>query len=418
MPARRPGKKRSRRDAFSQHWAYLTAAGGEDRLLHFLGGGASRIGEGVVMVEGRPKDARGEPIEPAFARQAMSTGGDAVPIEEAALARALAQEMTGALRKGPAPWTLQVIAPDSSARAQDPRQRIAAAVDETITEALDRALPRKIADAFVDSADEAEWLAQIWIVNDEQALTGFTRVTGALSRWPAGRTPLADRLEATSRAELKLAEAFDWLGLSPDKGEVVVDLGALSGAWTQALHRQGARVLMVDAHPPKLGISPKKVTPIEASPFVFAPDETVDWLCMHLNRRPLDAAKVIAKWGRRAWARHVLASFPLLGENAAAELEQILQILDDAGWRGLRARQLYFDGEEVTVYGWLDPKRLAGGPKAPFRPRAHDRRQVTELIARERTGREVRGSALRGASSPRGRPSHGRRPGPRRGPRG
>jgi 23S rRNA (cytidine2498-2'-O)-methyltransferase len=362
---RRGGKK-----AGSEHWAYLTRAGSEDQVLAELGDRAAIIGEGVVMSEGRPRDPHGGAISPVFARQAMRTDGEAISIDPEVVAGALSRLIKEAMPNDRRwPWTLQIVAPDSK-DSKSVRRKIAAKLEETLPPALEDVLPPEIAGAYVDDDREVERLAQVWIVNDEQALAGFTAASEVLSRAPGGRRLKTRDEAAPLPSSRKLQEAFEWLGISPGKGEVVVDLGASPGAWSKVVADLGAKVIAVDRGPMKVDLPPKRVEIAKISPFEMMPEETADWLLCHVALRPLDVAKLAAKWARRTWARQLVAVFLLPMRDKVKIVKEVLAILEDAGWRGLKARQLFFDGDEVTVFGWLDPRQGDRVPKDPFRMRA------------------------------------------------
>jgi 23S rRNA (cytidine2498-2'-O)-methyltransferase len=149
---------------------------------------------------------------------------------------------------------------------------------------------------------------------------------------------------------MKLVEAFAWLDRAPEPGEVCVDLGAAPGGWTGVLLERGAKVYAVD--PGQLAPSlrgRKGLLHLRADAFHFDPGEPVDWLFSDMAWRPLEAAGLLAKWARRRWARMLLANIKLPMKKKAEYLARVREILVDAGWKSLRARQLYHDRDEVTV---------------------------------------------------------------------
>jgi hypothetical protein len=114
--------------------------------------------------------------------------------------------------------------------------------------------------------------------------------------------------------------------------------------------------------------------------------------------RPLEVAKLVAKWGRRGWARQAIVNFKLPMKKKAEMVRQILAVLEPAGWQGIKRRQLFHDRDEITLAAWLDPKIVARGPQPAFQVRAKARHE----------GPRGRGRA------PRRGPPRGRRAGPRR----
>jgi 23S rRNA (cytidine2498-2'-O)-methyltransferase len=157
--------------------------------------------------------------------------------------------------------------------------------------------------------------------------------------------------ESPSRAAMKLEEALDGLSFEPGRGDVCVDLGAAPGGWTQRLVARGARVVAVDPARlmPELASHPR-VTHVQESAFAYAPEEPADWLFCDMAWRPLEVAQLLAKWGRRGWASHLVANIKLPMKDKNPLLWRVRHVLtEEGGWRGLTVRQLYHDRDEVTV---------------------------------------------------------------------
>lgn len=349
-------------------WAFLARAGFETELAQELdlATNPEMIAEGLVVAAARPRH-EGQWNALAFAHQAMETDGKPVAAHIEMVADALNKHILVFYpRERPVPWTIQVVCPDSKLSA-DPRRAVAKAIDESIAEALDARLSRDIANAYVDDPLEAERIAQVWVVDPETVVTGFTHIHDCLSIHPGGRPPRDETENEVSKSSVKLKEAFAWLNLSPSKGETVVDLGAAPGGWTSVLLKEKTRVIAVDRNPLKIELPKRRAVFIEHNAFFYAPPETVDWVFVDLAQRPLDVAKLVAKWGRHVWARQVLVSFKLPMKSKAATLKELIKTIESGGWRDVQARQLYHDKNEVTVFAWLDPKIAIQGRKASFK---------------------------------------------------
>ena len=100
--------------------------------------------------------------------------------------------------------------------------------------------------------------------------------------------------------------------------------------------------------------------------FRFEPEIAADWLFCDMAFRPLEVASLLAKWGRKHWARFLVANIKLPMRQRAAMLRRVKEILATGGWIGLRARQLYHDRDEVTISAW----RGFGADARPPRPRS------------------------------------------------
>lgn len=431
-------------------WAFLTRAGSEPDLIDELSGEGSprAAAQGVVLALSRPRRSDGHHQELTFARQAMRVGGRA-KIEPEALAKLLAERLTE--REDDEPFQLQIVVPDSK-DPRDPRRKIHSQLGETLPPALDAALPERLRGLRRAQPQEAQRLLQVWILDEKEVLYGLTPIKAALSPFPGGKLRLRRPEDALSRSGLKLEEAIAWVGLGPDKGDLCADLGAAPGGWSQVALGRGAAVVAVDPARVKLPETKKRFTHVQESAFTFVPPEPLDWLLCDMAWRPLEVAQLLAKWARRGWARQLIANFKLPMKQKAKILDEILAVLREGGWEGLRARQLYHDRDEITVFGWLNAGIVARGWQPAFELRARregdeGQKKKTPRNARARGGKEggkpsreqrarqaaeqevrpgprPRGKGPgRGPARPRGsgRPGPGRsgpgRSGPRRGPR-
>lgn len=253
------------------------------------------------------------------------------------------------------PWALHVWVPDATrsnrfARNADLLQRAvemrAGAVD---AKWADRRVPNAIA-----ARDAGGSLAQVCLVEPNLALVGAMPARDAVSLHAGGRSRMRVNDAAPSRAAMKMEEAIDWLGVGPGKGDVCVDLGAAPGGWTYVVMERGARVIAIDPG----SMSPDLMTRrglqhIRGSAFDFEPDEPVDWLLCDMVWRPLEVASLLAKWGRRGWARLMVSNIKLPMRGKADFLVRIRALLEEGGWQGVRMRQLYHDREEITLTGHL-----------------------------------------------------------------
>lgn len=200
------------------------------------------------------------------------------------------------------------------------------------------------------AAERGAWLGQVCVVSPDAAVVGQVRARDAVSLAAGGRSRMRRPGDSPSRAAMKLDEALDWLGLAPTKGDVCVDLGSAPGGWTRQLADRGAKVWSVD--PARLApdvLALPKVKHAQLSAFDFAPPEPVDWLFCDMAWRPLEVAQLLAKWGRKRWARTVVANLKLPMKDKLPVVLRCRAVLEAGGWQRVRTRQLYHDRDEITV---------------------------------------------------------------------
>jgi 23S rRNA (cytidine2498-2'-O)-methyltransferase len=282
-------------------------------------------------------------LAPAFARLGLRVMASFPQEPPETLAATVAQAV--AALPPPAPLVLQAFTPDT------PQGNALAAQAESLREAVHGLLPtsRLLEDA--DRAREAGALLVSLCMAPGVTVLGAVHAREALSLAPGGRRRMRRAGESPSRAAMKLEEALDGMPFEPGRGDVCVDLGAAPGGWTQRLVSRGAKVIAVDPARlmPELASNPR-VRHVQESAFAFAPDEPVDWLFCDMAWRPLEVAQLLAKWGRRGWASHLVANIKLPMKDKNPILLRVRHTLtEDGGWKGLTVRQLYHDRDEVTV---------------------------------------------------------------------
>lgn len=314
-----------------------------DELRFALGPGSGVVAlePGLVRSMGAPTFEDGA-IDVTFARQGASL-----------LARhprdvsfeTLLQSVSAALDAARA-FDLHVVAPDSDEGNR--RAKECAELEARILGALPDSLRARRVPSTGPMAGEGVLVSAV--VSSDAVLLGACPIADAISRFPGGRARMRVGSDRPSRAARKLDEALAWLGLSPGPGERCVDLGAAPGGWSWALLGRRAHVVAVDPAALRPDVaSHRNLRHVRTSAFSFAPDEPVDWLFCDMAWRPLEVAELLAKWGRRRWARMLVANLKLPMRSKAAIVEELRAILRGGGWSHLRSRQLYHDRDEVTV---------------------------------------------------------------------
>ncbi|MDY0062166.1 MAG: SAM-dependent methyltransferase [Myxococcota bacterium] len=197
-------------------------------------------------------------------------------------------------------------------------------------------------------------LLQLALTSPTTGWAGWVGAGEALSLAPGGRDRMRATRDRPSRAARKVQEALSWLGIAPGRGEVCADLGAAPGGWSWVLLGLGARVVAVDPAnlSPELA-SHRGLTHVQRSAFEFAPEDELDWLFCDMAWRPLEVAQLLAKWGRRRWARLLVANLKLPMKRKAETVEELREVVTAGGWKRVRTRQLYHDRDECTMIAHL-----------------------------------------------------------------
>ncbi len=181
--------------------------------------------------------------------------------------------------------------------------------------------------------------------------------------WPLGIPRLRLHADAPSRSALKLEEALLVL-LDTDERERLLrpgmraaDLGAAPGGWSWVLARQNLQVTAVDNGPLRQHvIDSGLVQHLRADGFAWHPAKPLDWMVCDMVEQPSRVAARMAEWFREGWCRHAIFNLKLPMKKRWQETRQCLQRFEDDAGKPLivRARQLYHDREEITVFATTD----------------------------------------------------------------
>ena len=185
--------------------------------------------------------------------------------------------------------------------------------------------------------------------------------------WPLGIPRLKLHADAPSRSALKLEEAV--LALLDERerahllrgGMHAADLGAAPGGWTWVLTRHGVHVTAVDNGPLRPHVlDTGLVTHLRADGFRWQPPQTLDWMVCDMVEQPIRVAARMAEWFAGGWCRQAIFNLKLPMKKRWLETQRCLDLFKtQAGpLAALRARQLYHDREEITVFAqaktWTD----------------------------------------------------------------
>jgi 23S rRNA (cytidine2498-2'-O)-methyltransferase len=184
--------------------------------------------------------------------------------------------------------------------------------------------------------------------------------------WPMGIPRLKLLAEAPSRSALKLEEALLTL-LSADErahllreGMRAADLGAAPGGWTWVLMRHKVNVIAIDNGPLRQHVMDSGlVQHLRADGFSWHPSKPLDWMVCDMVEQPSRVAARMAEWFREGWCRHAIFNLKLPMKKRWQETRLCLDRFSAQADKPLtiRAKQLYHDREEITVFATTDTHR-------------------------------------------------------------
>jgi 23S rRNA (cytidine2498-2'-O)-methyltransferase len=153
-----------------------------------------------------------------------------------------------------------------------------------------------------------------WTLWDERTLLASPRCASPFANGEIRF--VEDREGPPSRAYLKLWEVFTRLGVTPQPGELCLDLGASPGGWTFVLASLGARVFAVDKAPldPRLERLPNVET-CQGSAFGLDPRHAgaVDWLFSDVICYPERLLAYVTRWLELGQCRNFVCTVKLQG---------------------------------------------------------------------------------------------------------
>ncbi|KRG71243.1 23S rRNA (cytidine(2498)-2'-O)-methyltransferase RlmM [Pseudoxanthomonas dokdonensis] len=202
-------------------------------------------------------------------------------------------------------------------------------------------------------------------VDGQHAFVGRNEA-GDGAPWPLGIPRLKLLPDAPSRSALKLEEALLSLldGQQREQllkaGMTAADLGAAPGGWTWVLTRQHLRVSSIDNGPLRQHVMDTGlVEHLRADGFHWKPEKPLDWMVCDMVEQPRRVAERMATWFREGWCRHAVFNLKLPMKKRWDETALCLDLFEQQAGRRLdiRAKQLYHDREEITVFATTSSTR-------------------------------------------------------------
>jgi 23S rRNA (cytidine2498-2'-O)-methyltransferase len=184
--------------------------------------------------------------------------------------------------------------------------------------------------------------------------------------WPLGIPRLRMHADAPSRSALKLEEALITLLTDDERQRLLrdgmrgADLGAAPGGWTWVLVRNGLHVTSIDNGPLRQHLLDSgRVDHLRADGFTWQPKSPLDWMVCDMVEQPRRVAERMATWLREGWCRHAIFNLKLPMKKRWDETRLCLDLFEEQARKPLlvRARQLYHDREEITVFATVASQR-------------------------------------------------------------
>lgn len=158
-----------------------------------------------------------------------------------------------------------------------------------------------------------------------------------------------DKVNAPSRAYLKLWDVFTVTGKMPQPGETCIDLGASPGGWSWVLSELGAKVISVDKAPLAPSLQQRSnITYRQGSAFAIEPEkhEPVDWLFSDVICYPERLLTTIRRWMAANKAKNYVCTLKFQGETDHATAQAFAEIPNS------RLMHLSHNKHELTWFKW------------------------------------------------------------------
>jgi 23S rRNA (cytidine2498-2'-O)-methyltransferase len=205
------------------------------------------------------------------------------------------------------------------------------------------------------------WRAHILLLSGTHFVVGVSTMDNS-APWPGGIPRLRFLRDAPSRSALKLEEAMHWFFNKEDWAKTfeaadhAIDLGAAPGGWTWQLTQRGMNVISIDNGPMNEDLmNTGFVKHIRTDAFTYQPSRTMSWMVCDIVDKPARVAELVERWFIKGFCRRSIFNLKLPMKQRYREskllLEKIRERCEKHGvLLELRAKQLYHDREEITVF--------------------------------------------------------------------
>ncbi|MFD1175671.1 SAM-dependent methyltransferase [Paenibacillus puldeungensis] len=199
---------------------------------------------------------------------------------------------------------------------------------------------------------DAEWIISVF-AGKGSVFAGVARPQDNLSDWNGGAIRFQKEEGQISRAKFKLLEAEANFGIPFASFHEALDIGAAPGGWTSFLLERGLKVTAIDTaklHPSLLS-SPKLTFLQRNADSVKFKENQFDLLVCDMSWSPKLTARLVSQLlyalvpGGTA-----IVTVKLLTKKPMALIHEVIDIFEDARMQVQRAKQLFHNRDEITLY--------------------------------------------------------------------
>ena len=216
-------------------------------------------------------------------------------------------------------------------------------------------LQRSIADGlkesgFILSVNNPDYIISVYIFKDV-VYEGTSKAEDNLSSWPGGMRRYAMLPETVSRAEFKLLEALEYLGIDVSGGHAL-DLGAAPGGWSRVLAERGCKVDAVD--PAELAESVVRNPAVThykclAQEFAEHNNKQYDVIVNDMKMDVVQSVGIIMEFSDYLNNDGiVIMTFKLMKKNRMQAINKGLEMLNEK-YTCVMVKQLFNNRSEITV---------------------------------------------------------------------
>lgn len=199
---------------------------------------------------------------------------------------------------------------------------------------------------------DADYILSVFVTKN-CVFAGISCPKDNISDWNGGAIRFRREDGQISRAKFKLLEAEISFGIDFTAFKEALDIGAAPGGWTSFLLERGLKVTAVDParmHPMLVGMSNLTIIKKNASEIKLR-EHQFDLLVCDMSWSPKLTARLVSDLlyslvpGGTA-----IVTVKLLGKKPMALIQEVIGIFEEARLQIQRAKQLFHNREEVTLY--------------------------------------------------------------------